>query len=674
MRIVLASPVLLLLVPSIPADTAGGYRTIDLHVDGSRTLPVHLIPLHDEYDDPISPYDPRPEPFSPRVTCGRCHNYQTISSGWHFNSTVGDVPPGRPGEPWVLADDKTGTQIPVSARGWRGTWRPEQLGLTPWRFAKTFARHTPGGDMGEAREEKPDIEARWHISGRLEINCLVCHNADRDQDQSEWVKQVARENFRWAPAAASGLAVVENVAARLPETYDPIDPPNPDNPWAAPPEVTYDKSKFDSKNRVFFDIVRKPPANRCYFCHSVWYVNSDQLQDDGADLWKEDGDVHMMSGMSCSDCHRNGLDHAMVRGYEGEATDPSNLTLTCRGCHLGDDAAADGQAFGGRFMAPRPKHKGLPAVHIETMTCTSCHSGPWPGPEAGTVRTSRANRMGVHGRARWYTDTPSIVAPVFARGDDGKTGLYFMMWPAFWARLEGDRATPLPMALVTATVDTVLQEEEAARRASEQKPAEQQAAEQEVAEPTDAVDADAEEAVVMATAERAPKSDRRLTQQHIVKVLTRLTESAEPGDKVGYICNGKCYTLSPSGELVSAEHAAGSPYAWAMGHDVRPAAQSLGAGGCSDCHASGAPFFFASVSPKPPVLLDPGELAQMYELQDQDPALLAALDREVRFRKPFIVASVVLSVILAWILMRYGVLGLEAALRALVVTVPKRKP
>jgi len=73
--------------------------------------------------------------------------------------------------------------------------------------------------------------------------------------------------------------------------------------------ATHNKSRFDSENKVFLDIVRKPPSNRCYFCHST-----QDLQTPGTDEWVHNEDIHMTSGMSCSDCHRNGVDHMISRG------------------------------------------------------------------------------------------------------------------------------------------------------------------------------------------------------------------------------------------------------------------------------------------------------------------------------------------------------------------------
>ncbi|MCP4644578.1 MAG: cytochrome c3 family protein [bacterium] len=655
------------------------FETINTHEDGSRTLPVHLIPLYDEYGEEIGPNDVEPRPFSPRITCGKCHDYETIGSGWHFNSHVDGGKPGRSGEPWFLVDVNTGTQAPVSNREWPGVWTPDAFGLTPWQFTKTFGRHTPGGDMAELDDEVPDPNARWHVSGPVEINCLACHNADLHQDMSEWVKQLARENFRWAATAASGLAVVDNVAARLPDSYDPIDGPNPDNPWAAPPSVSYDASRFDDKNRVFFDIPRKPPANRCYFCHTAW--DPCETGSEGAACcpkpadWQQDGDVHMARGMTCVDCHRNGLDHDMVRGFEGEETDPFNATLSCRGCHMGDETAPGGHAMGGRFMAPTPKHLGLPAVHIEKMTCTSCHSGPWPGAKTGTVRTSRANRLGVHGRARWYTDLPYIASPVFMRDEAGITGLYDLVWPAFWGVRNGEEVTPLPLDVVTAAVDRVRAEEKAARVAEAKAAAEAaaeaaKAAEAEEAEEADAETEEAEEPETAPTEEvEEPEVDRRLNRDQVLKVLAMLAEDESLGGEPVYVADGLVRARKSDTSMTSAEHPVANPYTWAIGHDVRPAAQALGANGCRDCHDKDAPFFCAKVAPESPVTgLGVRPSLRMLDLQEQPETLLAALGGMARFRGVFLGGMALLIGALTFILAWYGVLGLESAFRALVAT------
>ena len=378
---------------------------------------------------------PRSMPMSTKNTCGMCHDYGVIAGGLHFNSST-DPDSGRPGEPWILVDKATGTQLPMSNRAWKGLRTPGAVGMTPWTFTQQFGRHMPGGDMA-APKDITDLKARWRVTGKAEINCLACHNNSFKQDHSEWAKQMARENFMWAGTAASGLGEVGGMGSRQPGEWDYSKGPSPDDTgFATPPSVTYDLSQFDSKNRALMN-VGSPKDKRCLSCHSTVTA--------GQDKWRSDRDVHSMAGMSCVSCHRNGISHNIVRGYEGESAkrkDPSVASLSCKGCHVGTDGKGQ-NAMGGRLGAPVPKHAGLPPVHLEKMTCTACHSGPMPGATPTRVRTARINRMGIFGRAQWYTEAPNISAGVLAKNDDGKIEPRKMIWPAFWARVDDDKVVPV---------------------------------------------------------------------------------------------------------------------------------------------------------------------------------------------------------------------------------------
>ena len=328
---VLGTALVLTFVTTRPAATAAaGPEQAEVQAKpvpwgGDRTLPVHLLPLRDENNEPIIPTETNPLPYSARWTCGPCHEYKTVAGGWHFQGPMAETG-GRPGEPWIWVDRATGTALPLSYRKWKGTWDPAAVGLDPWQFTTLFGRHMTGG----ARAPRPDqrsIEgagepldaetapgSRWSVSGTLEANCLACHNASRRQDASEWAKQVMRENFRWAATAASGLGEVGGMASRLKETWDVYDGPNPDDhEWAVVPEVKYKRAEFDSKHRVFFDLNHQADDARCLACHSVTPAS--------AEKFATDRDVHAVAGLKCADCHRNGLDHKILRGYEGEARD-----------------------------------------------------------------------------------------------------------------------------------------------------------------------------------------------------------------------------------------------------------------------------------------------------------------------------------------------------------------
>ena len=733
--------------------------------DGSRARVVHRIPLYDETGTQIRPDYQNPHPFSPRATCGDCHDYDMIGAGWHFNAADDLVDAGRPGEPWMLVDKDTGTQLPLSYRDWPGAWRPADVGMTSWDFTKTFGRHMPGGSVAEGGYlaeygttdpagpglEEVDLNARWEISGELEINCLTCHDASPEQNGSEWAFQIGRENFRWAATAASGVGVVNALASRLPDTYDPVNGAVLDSKWAVPPSVDYDPARFDAKQRVMFDVVRDTPAERCDFCHSTVSADADLKG-----LWRCDGDVHMQAAaFSCTDCHRNGIGHGIVRGYEGESSNPATASLTCAGCHNGTDLDGN-QSVGGRLGAPVPQHQGMPEAHFEKMTCTSCHSGPNPVDSIGLVRTSRANRLGIHGAAKWDTELPYIVSPVYKRQEDGKIAPFNMVWPAFWGVQDGEDVAPLPIDTVapyvsalrwsedfanvkvawtmaqsfvgdleltvdaedcqvevvdtlsnaeaaqaaaqeqtsTATVNAaarasiafetavgkfttfveIIKHDEAIRLAQEAADA-KHAAKVEKAEEA-GEDAPEPEPVPKPEPESAPVPDPvqwAFNDARVSHVLAKLQADGVVTGVPVYVSGGEVHTLKGEGALSAQAHESAQPYAWPIAHDVRPASESIGAKGCTECHAPDAPFFFAKVDAATPADLSQAPFsAVMHELQDLDEAALKALDRSARFRKPYLIGSAIGGVFLALALMHFVFLGLQGALRAMIPTRGRR--
>jgi hypothetical protein len=434
---------ILILALGLPAWTvAAQTELIGEGNDGNRSAPVHVFELYDEEGRLIRPGDENPKPFSIKQTCGKCHNYAKIASGWHFNSHDSDVDPGRPGQPWVLTDSVTRTQIPISGRKWPGTYAPEEIGMSSWDFLKTYYSHFPGGSYGEMPASEPDAMIRKDISGNYEINCLACHHNSPQEDQSLAALQAARQNFRWIPTASSGKAVVNGVASQLSDFFDPE--------YDEGITVSYNPGIFNKDNMVFFNVSGKPINDRCYFCHSD---NNLRVPED--EFWTQDEDVHLKSGLNCVDCHRNGDDHMITRGIETEGT---GRTLTCQGCHLGVEG--DEPALAGRLGAPRPKHVGIPTIHFEKMTCTACHSGTWPTEETGRWKTARMHRTGLHGRHNLDIRQPHLYAPVLMKGTDGKIGPYKLFWPAYWAR-QNEEGTIKPLAPkeVLAAAGGVLEQE-----------------------------------------------------------------------------------------------------------------------------------------------------------------------------------------------------------------------
>ena len=175
--------------------------------------------------------------------------------------------------------------------------------------------------------------------------------------------------------------------------------------------------------------------------------------------WETDEDVHLSSGLTCVDCHRNEVDHNIIRGYEGESAiskNPIADDFSCKGCHL--PAKGTPVTSVARLGAPVPEHKGLPEIHFEKLTCTACHSGPWPGDETSGVKTSMAHGLGVYGSDKSADALPHIATVVFAKDADGKIAPHNLIWPAFWASSKDDKVTPLSPDAVRPAIEQVITE------------------------------------------------------------------------------------------------------------------------------------------------------------------------------------------------------------------------
>gem|GEM_PF-132252 len=527
------------------------------------------------------------EPYSPQGTCGKCHDYAAIAMGRHFQAGRAGAEDGRPGEPWILWDADTRTQVPLSYRAWPGACKPADVGLSDWDFALRFGAHHPGGGLLEwmADGRKRDVTeersadgtrtvSKWKSGGPLAIDCLACH-LGTPYNREERALLARAGHFRMAPEAGLGVAAVRPGVKVVTEDGDELvkPAPPPEKPKAAAPAApppggapaapappappasparpapptprvpgdglwvaVHDPARFDVEGRVSLDITRHPPARNCLACHATRTPGAGESSAEACDR-----DIHLAAGMTCTDCHRNGIDHHIARG-DGSALDakhhPDNRTLSCRGCHAS-----------GRLGAPAIPHRGLPAFHLDKIACTTCHGGPYPGPATAPVQTARAHGLGLIARDDLDgRDRPAVMATVFKRDDRGLIAPHFAVWPAWWGEVKDGKIVPAPM-------DRVREAVAAGRQGREP-----------CAEPDTAA------------------------------VLAKLQELGKT--KAVRVAGGRIYRLK-GGALVGDEGPEAEAFTWPVAHAVRSAQQALGASGCSDCHASDSPFFFGAVAAVP---------------------------------------------------------------------------
>ncbi|MFO0942412.1 MAG: hypothetical protein U0930_16870 [Pirellulales bacterium] len=608
---------------------------------------VHWIDLYDESNNKIDSNE-NSRPYSPEKTCGRCHDFKTIAHGFHFNAALptanSDV--GRPGLPLIWNDPRTGTNLPVSFRGWPGTHKPQDLGLSNWQMSAKFGGYMPGltAPTGEAAQAPTGSIDRTKITGNLPIDCMLCHNRPGSgYSPFVWTEQIQDQNFAYAPTAALGLGVVTGNMRRLKDDVDL----NSDEVKEQLPKLKYELEKFRSDGKVFIDLVRKPANESCYYCHTSASSNSPQ-----GTRWQHDDDIHLRAGLKCSDCHRNGLDHQTVRGFEGEkhVSGTFAASLSCQGCHIGDDNSKSV----GRLGAPKPAHKGLPPLHFEKLSCTACHSGPQLNDEIGRQILSSAHHLGDHIK-RTGNELPAIYGNVMlpvnetgspVDGDSGKYTPHRMMWPSFWGVVRDGKLQPLnpeqayelvrkPLKIRKDFVDE-LSEVKLTLSQRKQILGDDKAARMK----TEELDEKQRKLIEEAEAgERKKQIDDRM-----IAALKEI-ETAMPGSQAVYVSAGQGIVKTDDGKLSNLpEEKLGTladPYAWPSAHMVRPAQQSLGATGCQECHGKDSQFFFAKLKP---IGTLPGQETNeitVHELQKADIQRLAQWSQMFEGRSAFKIASLI---------------------------------
>lgn len=602
--------------------------------DGGLAAPIHIIPLFPENSkgqkgSQIKADTKNPLPFSTRFTCGECHNYDLIKKGWHFNAVDSNVPAGRPGEPWVYFDSKLCLQIPLSYRAWPGTYKPEQIGISKFRFTTIYGRQMPGGGPGEVVLTQGEDSLRQLASGKLEINCLICHEAHYGVNLGSVtgysVQVSTNQNFLWAAAASSEFAEVTGSAAQMLPGYSPYD--SLDSTVKNPPTVIYKKDIYNSKGEVLFDTVRETPNERCYYCHSNLYETSEGK----TQKWTQDVDVHIAAGLKCVDCHRGGLEHNMIRGYPEEpnvSKNPLVAKTTCEGCHLPKDNEIP---EAGRFGAPIPKHAGIPSIHFDRLTCTACHSGPWPKEDTIYTKTSMAHRLGTPNVNKEADALPHILSPVLAIQQSIITGTslktfkiltseklapHKVIWPSFWAVADSNGVRPIEISTVEKVVKPIFDKLELKYKAGWP----------------------------------------QLTKEMIASAIKALDTSAK--GKAAYVSAGKLYTLDESGTLIEQGNAAAQPYLWPIAHNVRTAAQALGVRYCTDCHETRSPVFFGTVKVDTPIVDDANSTRQMIQFQNLKPFYTKAFALSFVFRPWMKVVCFISCFIMAGVLLLYALRAL----------------
>jgi hypothetical protein len=245
--------------------------------------------------------------------------------------------------------------------------------------------------------------------------------------------------------------------------------------------------------------------------------------------------------------------------------------------------------------------------------------------KAQLVKTSQAHALGTHSVNRSDVVLPHIAAPVFMREDNGKIAPHKMIWPAFWARMNGNEVTPMAPDEINAIAGDLFTGVDSTRAGDW----------------------------------------LTLMDEQITQVLQRLAAADSSQRGPAYIAGGKLYRLNRSGKLSKENHNAAQPYSWAIGHEVRPASQSLGVRGCGDCHSLNAPFYFSQLKVDSPLAADRHSTYKtMTDFAELSGIYARFFAVSFFFRPLFKLLLILVSAILIGVLLWHGLQGLGSIMKA----------
>jgi hypothetical protein len=549
------------------------------------------------------------KPYSPKQTCGTkdCHDYNKITKGFHFTQGKGEkVPdlfakrynwvssPGNYGGTWCspaplyrqLAPKRNADARMIDMTSFDfvtatcGNCHPGGGPLEYDREGNRYDEYMKQQGMKAGDENGLDgdyFKARWSDTGVIEADCLLCHMPEYNFKERN--KQLANLNFRWAATAGSGFG---NVDGSIKDSK--------------PVKVTYDKSKFDEEGKVIVHIAPETRNETCLQCHKK-------------PDWKKRGaafssrtDVHIAAGLRCVDCHASGSKAVdkRVRGKEvhqfGKGDDPSgwvrndldNSMRTCENCHIA-----------GWRNAPKASHAWLPPFHMETLSCQACHI-PSRAVKSALVQASdvfnpapritpppkhiwtfydqEMNFWNHYGELDLFTamDQPTdVTRPTLIRykgkiypgnrvhsswvgfDEDGKKGLNQLFMKDFFQMWMQHKADPVKNYPDLALIKD-----------------------------------DNNDGIIEVN--RPEEIDALLTS---VKNFLGNTGFPLVGKRLVWVSDSKAYYSSKESRELPREEYEATAYAsvYKFSHDIAPAKAALGAGGCTDCHRAGSPFFEGKV-------------------------------------------------------------------------------
>ena len=546
------------------------------------------------------------KPYSPKQTCGKCHDYNKITEGFHFQQGKDEIATGTYAEryQWVSTPGNYGgnwcSPAPLySYLSKKSNTSVKEMDMTSFTFITNGCGtcHPGGGSLeydregfrydkhmdslkytagGENNFDGDYFQAHWNRSGVIEADCNLCHLPEYDYKTRN--EHLTKFNFRWMATVGSGLAMVEG------SVKDTVDL-----------KVKYNIAKFGADGKVSMHLVREPRNETCLNCHS-----KPQWKKRGASF-TEYTDVHIARGIKCVDCHVAGsmATDKRIKGKEvhqfGKGDDPSgrvrddldNTIRTCNDCHTT-----------GYLNAPIAKHLWLPDLHLDKLSCQTCHIPERkvksalvqvsdvfnPGTKISpppkyiwTFYDQNMNYWNHYGELSMFTAKDQPTDPFIPRYAKYKGQIFpvnavHSAWPAIYT--EGQKGLHQP------NMKDIYGMWMAHKKDRSKYP--------ELAKITDN------------NSDTIPEVN---TPEEVDAFINSVTACMADigydltGKRIVWVNNDRMYLNGKEYKILEKETWESSPYAsvYKYSHDVFPAKAGLGTNGCTDCHSFRSDMFYAQI-------------------------------------------------------------------------------
>ena len=328
-------------------------------------------------------------PYSPKKTCGSCHDYVQITNGYHFQQgrtdgagkiVIRDTFDLK--HPWNLSSGMYGrftvASMDLGHLAKKVNPSPSEIDKSSFAFVQICGACHPGGgwseydrkghlyydeeskkfgyeDSGESPlldgdytpypDGNADDRAPWDQSGVSEADCFFCHLKGYLWKERE--ATLRGKFFKYGPTVGAGWADIK------------LSHDESGNSKADEVTADYAKKEVADFENLNVQIVRSPPDENCWSCHAIADGKRRGRQ------WNSETDVHKAKGLQCLSCHPGNKDHNFAKGNTIQQTVRSDLNHTmysCEDCHY----------KGKSTNAPKYKHPFSPR-HLKIIACQTCH-------------------------------------------------------------------------------------------------------------------------------------------------------------------------------------------------------------------------------------------------------------------------------------------------------------